>query len=58
MSTVQMVVMAARIQSVFVVKIHHLKMKIIYKNVWKKKAFIWVNASLNVMTINRVKNHV
>ena len=58
MSTVQMVVMDARIRSVSVVKTHRLKMKIICKNVWKKKVLIWVNASLIVMTINPAKNHV
>ena len=58
MSTVQMVVMVARIRFVSAVRIHLLRMKIIYNNARRKNVLILGNASLIAMTINRVSNHV
>ena len=58
MSTAQMVVMVAQIRFVSVVRIHRLKMKIIYNNARRKKVLILANVSLIAKTINRVNNHV
>ena len=51
-----MVVLVARIRFVFVAKINHLRMKIIYNNARRKEVLILVNASLIAKTINRVNN--
>ena len=58
MSTVQMVVMVARIRFVSAVRIRRLRMKIIYNNVRRKEVLILANASLIAITINRVNNRV
>ena len=58
MSTVQMVVMVARIRFVSAVRIRRLRMKIIYNNAKRKKVLIWANASLIAKTINPVSNLV